>query len=304
MDFPIAEALEWIRVTSLERLKAARSSNKFGFRSSELDIFSLKAVQKEVEWVTDNLYCVGLDKASNNICFICIKHIRLLALERLTSRDFSPCRENGCWLPRASIIELMTISLRDLIPELNVSYNSLPYLMATYKLHKNKYRWLTNAFCTVYSNLTHMLTISTMLIFDSVKEWAATVHSGFSSFLKVDTSLFWLVNSAIEVALNLPDKISNIFVADITHCYETIPLYGPDNLSDAIAHIIHLGLRQERSKHPRIWIRVDSNGNATHASWNTTCPAYGNCFPLSEEKLIHLYTWLMNHCYVGLGDRV
>lgn len=134
--------------------------------------------------------------------------------------------------------------------------------------------------------------------------WAATVHSGFSSFLKVDTSLFWLVNSAIEVALNLPDKISNIFVADITHCYETIPLYGPDNLSDAIAHIIHLGFRQERSKHPRIWIRVDSNGNATHASWNTTCPAYGNCFPLSEEKLIHLYTWLMNHCYVGLGDRV
>lgn len=307
-DFPVNEAKEWVRVTCLGRLKNAKNINKFGFRSSQPDLFSIPAVLREVEWITDNLYCAGLDKASNNICFICVKHIRLLALQRLMSSDFSPCQENCGWLPRATVIEIVTTSLRDLVPKLNVSYNSLPYLMATYKLHKNKYRWLTNAFRTVYSNLAHMLTIATMLILDKVKEWASNVHTGYINFLRVDTSAFWLVNSAIEVALNLPNKISNIYVADITRCYETIPLQGDDNLSDAIAHIIRVGFKQEHSKHPRsnplVWIRVDKDGNAANATWGTTCPAYGNCFSLSEDRLINLHTWLMNHCYVGLGDRV
>lgn len=116
------------------------------------------------------------------------------------------------------------------------------------------------------------------------------------------------MNSAIEVSLNLPTKMSDIFVADITRCYESIPLIGNDNLSDAIAHIIRLGFKQERSKYPRsspqIWIRVDSSGNAAHAAWGTCHPSYGDCFALLEDRLILLHTWLMNHCFVGLGDRV
>lgn len=165
-DFPIEQANEWIRVKSLERLKAAKNSNKFGFCSSEPDLFSLKAVKSEVEWITEHLYCAGLDKASNNICFICVKHIRLLALDRLMSPDFSPCKDELVWQLRSRIIDEITHSLRDLVPEIKVTFNTLPYLMATYKVHKNKYRWLTNAFHTVYSNLAHILTIATMLILE------------------------------------------------------------------------------------------------------------------------------------------
>jgi len=62
------------------------------------------------------------------------------------SNDFSPYRENNLWLPCAVVIEKVTTSLREIIPELNVTYNSLSYLMTTFKLHKNKYGWLTNAF--------------------------------------------------------------------------------------------------------------------------------------------------------------
>jgi len=98
MDFPLIEAKEWVRTTCLTRLKKASNDNKFGFRSSQPDLFSNTTVLKEVEWITENLYCAGLDKAANNICFICIKYVRLLAVERLMSSDFSPCREKNGWL--------------------------------------------------------------------------------------------------------------------------------------------------------------------------------------------------------------
>lgn len=87
-NFPLALAKEWVRTTCLTRLKKAKNDNKFGFCTSQPDLFSIKVVQKEVEWITNNLYCVGLDKAANNIFFICIKHIRLLALQQLMSNDF------------------------------------------------------------------------------------------------------------------------------------------------------------------------------------------------------------------------
>ena len=88
--------------------------------------------------------------------------------------------------------------------------------MSTYILYKNKYHWLTNAFHTIYSNIAHLLTITTMEVLECVKEWATQKKTTYARFLKVNTSLFLLVNLSIEVALNLPTEIHDIFVADIT----------------------------------------------------------------------------------------
>lgn len=75
-----------------------------------------------------------------------------------------------------------------------------------------------------------------------------------------------------------------------------------------MAHIIHLGFCEERKKHlrsnPQIWIRVEKHGLVAHVTWATSSPRYGDCFSVSKERLILLHTWLMSHCYVGLGDRV
>ena len=130
--------------------------------------------------------------------------------------------------------------------------------MSTYKMHKNKYRWLTNAFQTVYTNIAHLITITMMEVLESVKEWALQKKIAYARFLNVETSLFWIVNSSIEVALNLPHEINGIFVDDIARCYESIPLTGPDNLLSAIAFVVKLGFKQAKSHHPRasplIWV--------------------------------------------------
>lgn len=305
---PVENALQWIQSRCLSELKLAAKSNRAGLRFSGHDLLSQKHVKDEINWITKNFYCSGLDKATNNICFICIKHVRLLALERLSGPDFSPCKEGKDWILPSVILRDVTSEIVSLVPQLKVSSQALPYLMCTFKMHKGTYRWLTNAFRTVFSNVAHMLTIATMALLEHVKEWAKATEQGYRNFLRCQTSIFWLVNSSVEVALNLPEKIQDVFVADVTRCYESIPLQGPDNLIDAISNIIKLGFRQAKHNHPRadprIWIRVDSEGCAARATWATSCPSYGQWFSMTEEQLVERHKWLMLNCFVALGDRV
>ena len=308
LSFPMLEAQEWLKSTCLLRLKESARKNLYGFRVSQEDVLSIPTVKDEILWLTQHLFCSGLDKATNNCCFICIRHLRLMALERLSGPDFHPCKDGNVWLLRSHILEKVCNDLKNLLPELQINFEALPYLMATYKQHKGKYRWLTNAFQTTYSGIAHLLTITTMLILDSVKHWAAEKARTYATFFQVKTSLFWLVNSVVEVALNMPDNLSNIYVADITRCYESIPLQGMDNLPQTISKLIKIGFKQQKALHPRsnslIWVRVDSEGNAARAIWATQAPKYGSWFSISESRLIELHTWLMCNCYINLGDRV
>ena len=67
----------------------------------------------------------------------------------------------------------------------------------------------------------------------------------------IETSNFWVIDSVMDLTLNLPDKIHDIFVVDIAHCYELIPLDGSDNLMGAISKLISYAFRQKRIDHPR-----------------------------------------------------
>jgi hypothetical protein len=213
--FPVDEARRHLHSTYLALLKAASKSNKCGFRYSNQYLFDITAVKNETSWLLQNLYCSGLDKATNNVCFICIKHIRLLALERLMGNDFLPCKSGLIWYLTSSILNQVSNDLRNILPKFLPPYQSLPYLMATYKQHKNKYRWLTNDFHTVFSNIATLLTITSKIILESVKAWAHLKILSYKNFLRADTSIFWLVDSIIDTTLNLPNEMLDSFVADI-----------------------------------------------------------------------------------------
>jgi hypothetical protein len=77
IQFPINEAHERLHSICLHSLKTANEANKFGFRQLGQFLFYQIPVLNEIDWLSKHLYCAGLDKASNNACFICIKHIRL-----------------------------------------------------------------------------------------------------------------------------------------------------------------------------------------------------------------------------------
>jgi hypothetical protein len=170
--FPVADARQYLHTMCLMLLEAASKSNRFGFRYSSQYLFDITAVKNETQWLLQNLYCSGLDKATNNACFICIKHICLMALERLMGNDFLPCKSGITWSLPSSILDQVSTDLKNILPKFLPTFQALPYLMATFKQHKNKYRWLTNAFHMVFSSIATVLTITSKLLLESVKAWA------------------------------------------------------------------------------------------------------------------------------------
>jgi hypothetical protein len=244
IDFPITKARTHLHKICLHTLKVASQSNKYGFRHSGQYLLDLPLVKNKLQWLAEHLYYAGLDKATNNACFMCIKYIHLQAFQRLMGSNFTPCKDLTLWSLPTSILDLAKLQLTRLLPECPPIFNALPYLMASYKLHKTKYRWLTNAFQTVFSNLAILLTLTSTVILESIKLWARSIERRIKNFLHVDTSLYWIIDSIMDAILNFPEKIHDIFVADITRCYESIPLQGSDNFIQAVTFIINLAFKQ------------------------------------------------------------
>lgn len=70
----------------------------------------------------------------------------------------------------------------------------------------------------------------------------------YKRFGKVNTTLYWIIDSVFDFVLNLPKQIFSLYVADITQCYKTIPLTGTDNLPDALAFLIKLAFQHHHKK--------------------------------------------------------
>ena len=274
-------------------LLEASKLNKFGFRYSQPFLFDDKVVLNELEWLLSHVYISGLDKASNNACFICVDHIRKQALERLSSPDFLPCINHDKWSSIEEIIDNIRNTMQELIPELRTNSNELPYIMAIYKFHKKKYRWISNAFGSIYANVATLITIATMSLLEEVRQWARVTTNGFKNFLQVDTSIYWIIDSINEFCLNLPKNIHNIYVADITRCFETIPVNGHDTLFEAMEFITSLGVKNFKNRHPRskptIWFKTNEHGVTTRAIWTSTCPTYGHWSQMSVTKFLALH---------------
>ena len=304
MELACKEVRTRCRLTLLE----ASKQNKFGFRYSQTFLFDDKVVNNELNWLIEHVYISGLDKASNNACFICVDHIRKQALERLNSPDFLPCMNNGQWSSIEEVTTVITNAIHDIISELNIDSNELPYIMAIYKFHKQKYRWISNAFGSLYVNLASLVTVATMSLLEEVRQWARTTLNGYKNFLKVNTSIYWVIDSINNLCLNLPHEIHNIYVADITRCFETIPVNGQYTLFEAMEFITSLGVKNFKSKHPRsepsIWFKTNTNGVTTKAIWASKCPTYDNWSQMSVTKFLTLHQWLTTNCYVRLGNRV
>ena len=304
------DAVAFFRSHCLQALQNAARVNKFGFRFTGPYLFDIHAVKNEMQWLCSHFYISGLDKANNNACFLCIKHIRLQAYQRLMGEDFTPCVSSlsGTWLLPSAVLDSVRDELSIILPESPPVYSELPFLMAVFKQHKLKYRWLTNAHNTIYSNVASLLTSLTMVILESFKGWARKRTSSYRSFLGCDTSIFWIVYSILQVVLNFPSHLHDIYVADVTRCYESIPLQGQDNLLDAVKFVVNIGFKEASSLHPkalnRLWVRINPDGSPRIARWATSQPHSDGWISFTQERIIGLHQWLIDHCFVVLGDRV
>jgi hypothetical protein len=304
-----SDQIKWIRDEVWAILKQKASQNTGGFKHSQPSFTKIHPAMDELAWVQQYLFISGLDKASANASFICISHIRAQALLRLQGKDFAPCMLDEGWINPEHKAEELFEDICALLPELPLRIARLPYLMGTFKQHKNAYRWLTNAHNSIYSTIAQFITIALLGIIPLLKQWFSKRIQTYTSLMGVDTSNFWIIDSIIDMALNLPEKIHDIFVADITHCYEAIPLDGDDNLMNAISSLISKAFRQNHIEHPRsihkLWVKFDEGKSvATTSRWASNTPSNGLWVELTEDRLVEIIQWLVSNCFVTLGDRV
>jgi hypothetical protein len=106
-------------------------------------------------------------------------------LERLLGVDFVPCKTNLIWILPSQILDQVSQDLKRIIAKSPPPYQTLPYLMATFKQHKGKYRWLINAYCTMFSTIAILLIINSKLLLETFKEWGQSKKKVTKLFFKL-----------------------------------------------------------------------------------------------------------------------
>jgi hypothetical protein len=193
-------------------------ANKYGIIFLGNFLFDISVVKNETEWLLKHLIYSKFDKATNNACLICTWHIHLQALKRLSGEDFLFCRTSSIWDLSNTILDKVSHNSSQMLPECFLPFQFVPYLMAIYIKYKAKYKWETNAHNIVFSNIAVLLTITSKVILESVKTWAQFKVINYKNFLQVITRVYWIINSIIDVTLNLPMPMHDIYVANL---YET-----------------------------------------------------------------------------------
>ena len=163
-------------------------SNKFPTYRPNLVANNL-LLQDQIDWLLTHFHFTGLDKSSQTITIICKQVLRLKAKERIQSLEFVP-----------GIFQIDNyydhLSQFPFIPK-NIN-ESLPYIMGTFKIHKNTFRWLTNAHNCIFSPPTIFITKCLKGLLIIVKEYNDTLHTNLSTFSKINSNAFWLIESQFD----------------------------------------------------------------------------------------------------------
>ena len=127
---------------------------------------------------------------------------------------------------------------------------------------------------------------------------------------KLDSNFYPAASSPFEVFLNLPDQLTSVFVADITKCFEKIPVQDvPNSLQTAICWLFNLAFRgRHAATLLYVWWSYKS-GKASSPKWTKAQPPNkrsddGVWFGFSKDRIISLSIWLATHAYTQCGDRV
>lgn len=105
----------------------------------------------------------------------------------------------------------------------------LPILRIAYKSHKQNYMNLTNASGTLLSPLNSLAQSITSCLMQAVTSELAVFNGRVQRWHGAETQSCIVVLNSLQVILNLPDRILSDLCADITSCFENIPI----NIEDA-----------------------------------------------------------------------
>ena len=218
---------------------------------------------QEEFWFTE------VDKAPNVLCVVCPQ----LALHILDSR-LSTGADFEQLAPPAdpmSAMRALSTGLAAIDPSLaqlgDYQEQPMPILRFTVKTHKQPVAWrfITNAAGSCLNPLNDAVGELCSLLLTTLQDEMQQLGRKLSTWHGVQVNPVTLVESAQQVFLNLPDQILSDFSADITRCYENIPI--DDGSAEGVPAILHrvanivFGYQHQTTGRQRL-ISLDLRGGA------------------------------------------
>ena len=243
----------------------------------------------QILWLKEHFYFSGLDKSSQTVVVICKCLIRIKARERVSATEFLDCR-----LPLETIQNKYLCCINSLFsfipPPLALD---LPFLMATYKIHKQSFRWLTNAHNCLFSSATQLITLCLQVTLEKLKDYTGILNYKIKTFSKVIANTFWLIDSQYDFLINIPPCITSCYSFDVTSCYEAIPHEGDFSLLSALQ-----GIFKFCACHKFAGFKIHPSGKVSPSPSSTK----NNFMSFHDFLLPHKI--VLNHCFVQLGPLI
>jgi len=291
---PLATFNDWkemIRQKIDDRVAALVHRNARYTRSA----FKDTTVKKCLSDLHDKYVMVPIDKAANNVAFICKRYYASIILQELglLGSVTSTYTEIGNETPD-SIINRHKMELKD---QFNINVNgkmlNLPTIYWTPKLHKNpvKFRFIiASKQCTV-KKLSKNISSIFKLFSDQIDSYNKKTHyfSGIKSYWVIQNRDPVLEVVKKSIARKSAKSVSSF---DFSTLYTKIP---HDKLVTVLCKIIDFvfkgGIRKK--------IAVNRYGTAYWVGNNRLSPSM-----FTKESIINAVSYLIGNCYFRFGDRL
>eukprot|EP00775_Hariotina_reticulata_P015211 gene15211-biopygen2345 len=258
-----------------------------------------------------------VDKAASSLCILCPALAATLLQQRLaTGTDFS-----AVMYATEDPVQLVMRHLKSkldqvaegvglsLIPAASGQARlRLPLLRLTYKSHKvpAAWRFITTACGTVLDRLNDTVAAICKLLLEAMAADADSRASQLFSWYGVAANAYTVVDGAQQVVINLPQLIRADFTADVTKCFENIPIdvSDPTGVPAVLTKITSLAFAVHKQRagvtDPRLAVST-AVGTAAKVQWVNRPGHSQHKVYLTQNQALHLMCIAVSSAYVLNG---
>ena len=240
---------------------------------------------EELNTLQDKYVLTPIDKAGNNIGFICKKFYLETIKKEVCSDTYEVMEETS-----EEVMDYVREECSNVGVPVYKSFKDLPSIHATLKMHKDpvKFRYIIGSTTSVLKPLAKQLVQILKLVMNCMRNYCDKVkfYTGFNRY--------WIVENN-EVVLENINRINSKNRGRNIECFDFSTLYtkiDPDDLKDKLKEIVGKAYKGGQNQ----YLRVSKN----HARWSNS-PQEG-CY--TKERVESMIDILVDNSFFKFGDSV
>ena len=202
------------------------------------------SVLSQLKQLQSRLYFSEMDKAANQPVFTCLDFAIMTLWHRLTSPAFLKMAQISV---QASLSSLLHQQMQWLPSDFPAPSHNWLNTRTSFKSHKQSFRFLTNGSNFLLTPTDKLAANMSATLLNTLQQWAGEKNNEILVSLMARTQCYPIITDYSMCLLNLPTLngkvcITEDFTADISKCFESIPIdpTREDSLQTALNRLLLL----------------------------------------------------------------